>query len=80
MTQQTIYHIGTPAPHGERQKSSVAGRANEKRSYFDDVVSKIETFKSDFDVDQYGELAYDSGTYPLFVVRTKTGMTRSQRF
>lgn len=72
MTQETIYHIGTPGtPWGVEEKAQWLAEQSKKRSYFDDVVSKIETFKANFDVEQYGELAYESDTYPLFVVRTK---------
>lgn len=72
MTQQTIYHIGTPnKPWGAEEKAQWLAEQSKKRSYFDDVVSKIETFKNDFNVEQYGELAYESATYPLFAVRTK---------
>lgn len=72
MTQETIYHIGTPGqPWGAEEKAQWLAEQKQQRSYFDDVVSQLEAFKSQFDVEQYGELAYDSATYPLFVVKSK---------
>lgn len=72
MTQETIYHIGTPGqPWGAEEKAQWLAEQKQQRSYFDDVVSQLDAFKSHFDVEQYGELAYDSATYPLFVVKSK---------
>jgi len=42
-----------------------------KRSYKDQVVSKIEDLKSDFDVVQYGALTLNPEKYSLFLVRSK---------
>lgn len=42
-----------------------------KRSYQELVVSKIDTFRSDFDVIQYGALSIDAEKYPLYCVQTK---------
>ena len=41
MTQETIYHIGTPGkPWGAEEKAQWLAEQTQKRSYFDDVVAK----------------------------------------
>lgn len=42
-----------------------------KRSYQDEVVTKIKTLKSKFEVHQYGALSQDPARYPLYLLRTK---------
>lgn len=42
-----------------------------KRSYQDEVVTKILELKSDFEVIQYGSLSLDPARYPLFLIRSK---------
>jgi hypothetical protein len=42
-----------------------------KRSYKDQVVSKIETLKSYFEVIEYGALSINPARYPLFLIATK---------
>jgi cysteine synthase A len=42
-----------------------------KRSYKDEVLSKIEKLKSSLDVVQYGALSYDSDRYPLYLIKSK---------
>jgi hypothetical protein len=42
-----------------------------KRSYMDDVVFKLELLKDQFDVEQYGRLVYESGHYPLYVIKSR---------
>ena len=41
-----------------------------KRSYADEVLSKIEPLKGRFVVEQYGALPHDEERYPLFAVKT----------
>jgi len=70
------YRIGTPGkPWGEAEKDQWRTQTQVQRSYRDEVVSKLETLKSDknsvFEVEQYGALPYDEERYPLFVVKTK---------
>ena len=44
----------------------------DRRSYADDVVSKLNTLLESFKVLQYGELDYgDDGRYPLYALRGK---------
>jgi hypothetical protein len=42
-----------------------------KRSYKDQVISKIEELTSAFDVSPYGALSLDPQKYPLFLIRSK---------
>tara|TARA_Y100000768_G_scaffold388224_1_gene382877 strand:+ start:6739 stop:7632 length:894 start_codon:yes stop_codon:yes gene_type:complete len=42
-----------------------------QRSYQEDIVTQIEKLKAHFKVEQYGELKYPEGNYPLFRVMTK---------
>lgn len=43
-----------------------------KRSYNDEVVSKIRNLKSKFEVSQYGALTLDPVRYPLFLMKSKS--------
>ncbi|PCJ51117.1 MAG: peptidase [Gammaproteobacteria bacterium] len=42
-----------------------------KRSYINDVVSRLKTLKSDLLVVKYGALSYNIEKYPLFIVKSK---------
>ncbi|MDO6487153.1 M14 family metallocarboxypeptidase [Colwellia sp. 6_MG-2023] len=42
-----------------------------KRSYQDEVISKINTLSSHFDIVQYGALSVDKQRYPLFALKSK---------
>ncbi|MGX5914441.1 M14 family metallopeptidase [Aliidiomarina sp. Khilg15.8] len=68
------YPIGTPGkPWGEKEKADWLNAQQPQRSYFDDVVTVIDTCKNDFAVEQYGELDYTElgvKKYPLFVIKT----------
>lgn len=69
------YHIGTPGqPWTEEDKATWLAEQSVKRSYVDDVASKLDAFKIDFNVEQYGELdyrEYGAKAFPLYLVRTK---------
>jgi hypothetical protein len=43
-----------------------------KRSYRDEVVSKINELKSTFEVLQYGALSLNPGLYPVYLIQSKT--------
>jgi len=55
---------------GNKEKSEWLANQNVKRSYADEVVSKIDYLRKDFRVEQYGSLSYDPEKYPLFVLKT----------
>lgn len=58
-------------PWGPVQKSDWFKQQTIKRSYRDEVLSKIERLKSSFDVIQYGALSYDTEKYPVFMIKTR---------
>ncbi|MDP2560120.1 M14 family metallocarboxypeptidase [Psychrobium sp. 1_MG-2023] len=66
------YPIGTPGEvWGETEKQTWLAQQHIKRSYLEQVVSKITTLNDSLDVEQYGALSYDEAKYPLFVIKTK---------
>ena len=73
MTQ--VSTIGTPGiKWGETEKQQWLTLQAVKRSYFDDVVSQIDALRSEFTVEQYGELVYPelapaTTHYPLYVIK-----------
>ncbi|MDQ6648376.1 MAG: M14 family metallocarboxypeptidase, partial [Pseudomonadota bacterium] len=72
MTTQAIYPIGTPGkPWGQDEVAQWLARQTVRRSYADEVGRVIDTFRDRFDVSEYGRLDYPSGTYPLFVIRSR---------
>lgn len=75
MSQKHIYKIGTEGkPWGDEEKATWLAQQSNQRSYFDDVVNKLEGLKDTFDVEQYGSLDYqqfDANTYPLYAVKTR---------
>jgi hypothetical protein len=72
MNKQQAYPIGVIGKiWGSEEKLEWFQQQRIKRSYFDEVVIKINTLKDDFDVVQYGALPIDETRYPLFVIKTK---------
>lgn len=72
MTNEQPYAIGTPGiKWGETEKAKWLALQTIKRSYQDEVVSKIDAVRANFDVEQYGELCYDENHYPLYVIKTR---------
>jgi len=72
MSDQTNKQIGTAGiKWGVDEKKLWLAMQSIKRSYQDEVVSKINALKSDFDITQYGALSYDEAKYPLFVVKSR---------
>jgi len=71
MTDQQTYPIGTKGcKWGDEEKQAWLLQQNIKRSYQQEVLTKIDALKSDFDVEQYGALTIDESRYPLFVIKT----------
>lgn len=56
---------------GEAQKKAWLLEQTIKRSYQQQVVEKIESLKTHFDVEQYGALSFDPEKYPLFLIKTR---------
>ncbi len=72
MNQSSAYAIGdTGQKWGATEKQAWLSMQQVKRSYQQQVVSKIAALKTHFTVEQYGELSYSSKQYPLFVVKSR---------
>jgi len=68
----SAYPIGTPGqPWGAAEKAEWLATREIKRSYSEEVLSKLEGLKERFDVLQYGALSLDSSRYPLFAVKSR---------
>ncbi len=66
------YSIGELGqPWGNKEKAQWLAQQSVKRSYQEQVVSKITALATDYDIVQYGALPYDQALYPLFVIRSK---------
>lgn len=66
-----IYPIGTPGqPWTEEERKAWLATQEVKRSYQDEVVSKIDALRERFDVEQYGALSYNEARFPLFCIKT----------
>lgn len=67
-----IYPIGTPGqPWSEEERKAWLATQEVKRSYQDEVVSKIDALRERFDVEQYGALSYNEACFPLFCIKTR---------
>ncbi|HHF2854124.1 TPA: M14 family metallocarboxypeptidase [Vibrio diabolicus] len=67
-----IYPIGTPGqPWSEEERKAWLVTQEVKRSYQDEVVSKIDALRERFDVEQYGALSYNEARFPLFCIKTR---------
>lgn len=73
MDSQSFLAIGTPGvPWGDAEKQQWRALQHKKRSYADEVLSKIDALRDRFDVAEYGSLDYaPDGAYPLYAVRSK---------
>ncbi len=72
MTDNLEQAIGTPDQKwGNAEKQLWLDQQTVKRSYQDEVISKIEALSSNFDVIQYDALSIDAQRYPLFAIKSK---------
>lgn len=77
MNTTTAFPIGTPGQKWTNiEKRQWLEQTSVKRSYFEEVVPKIDALKNQFDVFQYGELQYDNNPvgedrYPLWALKTR---------
>jgi len=72
MTNVSHYPIGTVGqPWGDAEKSAWRASQRVQRSYADDVVTTIDRLRADFDIEQYGELDYPAGRFPLYAIRSR---------
>lgn len=65
--------IGTPGqPWGAAEKAHWRAMQRAKRSYAQEVVTRIERLRDRFDVIEYGRLDYgDDGVFPLYALRSR---------
>jgi hypothetical protein len=72
MSNVTPYPVGKPGvPWGDAEVEAWRSLQVRKRSYEADVLSTIERLNADFDVVEYGHLAYGADNYPLFAIRSR---------
>lgn len=71
MTDSTVYPIGTPGQKWtDAEKAQWLAQVTIKRSYQEEVVSKLTPLANQFEQVQYGALSYDTDKYPLFGFKT----------
>ncbi|UJF20041.1 M14 family metallocarboxypeptidase [Vibrio sp. SS-MA-C1-2] len=69
---QTTYLIGTPGQvWQDKEKQQWLAQTTIKRSYLQEVVTKITALADKLDVQQHGALSYSPEKYPLFVIKSK---------
>ena len=72
MTDSIPYHIGTPGQKWtDADKAQWLAQVTIKRSYQDEVVSKLSPLAKEFEQVQYGALSYDVDKYPLFAFKSR---------
>jgi Zinc carboxypeptidase len=71
-TASASYPIGTPGiPWGDAERAQWLSQQVKRRSYANDVVSKIQRLSAHFDVEEYGQLSYPPDQYPLLAIRSR---------
>lgn len=66
------YPIGTKGQSwGEAEKAAWLASMTVKRSYLEEVATKIHALSDRFDVSQYGALSYDETRFPLLCIKTR---------
>ncbi|WP_417346437.1 M14 family metallocarboxypeptidase [Ferrimonas sp.] len=72
MSLTPFYPVGTPGqPWTQAHKEQWLARIGRKRSYQEEVVSKITELKEKFELVPYGALSYDPQRYPLLALKTQ---------
>jgi hypothetical protein len=72
MNDAETYPIGTPGTKwDESEKAMWFAEQSVKRSYSEEVISKLEALSDHFNVEQYGTLPYSPSQYPLYVVKSR---------
>jgi len=66
------FNIGTlGVPWGDAERKAWLAQTTIKRSYRDEVISKLDSLRERFDVQQYGALSLDADRYPLYAVKSR---------
>jgi hypothetical protein len=72
MIKQQAYPIGTIGKKWDsEEKQQWFKQQSIKRSYRDEVLTKIKALQDDFDIEQYGALPINETRYPLFIIKSK---------
>ncbi len=58
-------------PWGDKEKNDWFREQSIKRSYAEDVLSRMNKLSGDFAVVQYGSLSLDPNRYPVFLIKTR---------
>jgi len=64
-------NLNTPKKWNQEDKLKWLKEQKIRRSYFEDVVSKLDSYKDYFEIIQYGQLSFDKEKYPLFALKSK---------
>jgi len=68
---ETAYAIGTVGKKWtDGDKETWFHQQQKKRSYFEQVVTKLEDLSAAFTIEQYGNLLYDAENYPLYALKS----------
>ncbi len=71
MNTEAAYAIGTPGKKWtDGDKETWFQQQHKKRSYFEQVVTKLDELSTDFIIEQYGNLLYDTENYPLYALKS----------
>jgi len=75
----SVYSIGTQGqPWADKEKALWLTQQDIKRSYQDEVLTKLEALSSSFDMIQYGSLSIDESRYPLYVMQSQNWQTNNK--
>ncbi len=75
----SVYSIGTQGqPWADEDKHLWLTKQVIKRSYQDEILSKLELLTSSFDMIQYGSLSIDESRYPLYVMKSQNWQTNNK--
>ncbi len=71
MNTEAAYAIGTLGKKWtDGDKETWFQQQQKKRSYFEEVVTKLDDLSADFIIEQYGNLLYDAENYPLYALKS----------
>ena len=76
MNTEAAYAIGTLGKKWtDGDKEIWFQQQQKKRSYFEEVVTKLDDLSADFIIEQYGNLLYDAENYPLYALKSANWLT-----
>lgn len=73
MNTEAAYPIGKVGKKWtDGDKETWFHQQQKKRSYFEQIVTKIDELSATYTIEQYGSLLYDEDNYPLYALKTAT--------